>query len=179
VGVELTDEELLRAHITGDRSAFRLLFARYSRRIFAILSRSGFSATDAEDIVQKTFLQVHQSRRDFDPGRSFRPWLWTIAYNLMRSTHRGNVRVRARERRAEGMTERAHPGPDAGHTVRSAIARLSLDHQEVVLLHWYEGLTFPEIAHVLDASESAVRVRAHRAYQRLRELLVEPRESEN
>jgi DNA-directed RNA polymerase specialized sigma24 family protein len=43
-----------------------------------------------------------------------------------------------------------------------------------VLLHWYEGLSFPEIARILRASESAVKVRAHRAYQRLREFLAGP-----
>ena len=172
-----TDEALLLAHIAGDAQAFRELFSRYARRMFAIMTRHGLSEADAQDIVQRTFLQVHQARRDFKPELSFRPWLWTIAYNLMRGSHRGATRARARELRLAGATAPGELAPlshEEQQSVRLAIARLSLQQQEVVLLHWYEGLSFSEIARVVRASESAVKVRAHRAYQQLRELLGEP-----
>jgi RNA polymerase sigma-70 factor (ECF subfamily) len=55
--------------------------------------------------------------------------------------------------------------------VRQALGQLSESQREVVVLHAYEGMTFAEIAEVLGATGVAVRVRAHRAYRRLRELL--------
>ena len=177
VGKDDTDEALLTAHIAGDAHAFRQLFSRYARRMFVVITRHGLSEADAQDVVQRTFLQVHQARRDFKPQLSFRPWLWTIAYNLMRSTHRGDTRARARELRLApaAAPEELAPLPyEEQQSVRLAIASLSLQQQEVVVLHWYEGLSFPEIARVVRASESAVKVRAHRAYQQLRELLDEP-----
>lgn len=177
MGEDDTDEALLQAHVAGDAQAFRQLFTRYARRMFAVMTRHGLCEADAQDVVQRTFLHVHQARRDFRPELSFRPWLWTIAYNLMRSTHRGDTRARARELRlapAAGPGELAPLPYEEQQSVRLAIARLSLQQQEVVLLHWYEGLSFSEIARVVSASESAVKVRAHRAYQQLRELLGEP-----
>ena len=58
--------------------------------------------------------------------------------------------------------------------MRRALEQLSEGQREVVVLHWYEGLSYPEIAQVVGASTSAVKVRAHRAYKTLRKVLEEP-----
>lgn len=55
--------------------------------------------------------------------------------------------------------------------VQRALLQLNDSQREVVVLHWYEGLSFPEIAEMLGATTSAVKVRAHRAYQELRGIL--------
>ncbi len=174
---ESTDEALFAAYLGGDSQAFRQLFSRYARRIFSVMVRRGLGHTDAHDIVQQTFLLLHQARKDFTPGLRVRPWLWTIAFNLSRATQRG--RERAKDRLERLAQERDTDAPsllphEEAYGVRLAISELSAHQQEVVMLHWYEGLTFSEIASVVQASESAVKVRAHRAYQRLRELLDEP-----
>jgi RNA polymerase sigma factor (sigma-70 family) len=167
-----SDETLYLEHIAGDSEAFKALFARYAGRLAAVMKHRGLSDVDAQDLVQQTFLHLHQARHDFKVGLPLRPWLWTIAFNLLRSNRRGHGRL------LQHVERSSRPSQVHGATVaedregvRQAILRLSAKEQEVVLLHWYEGLTFSEIAAVLHATEAAVKVRAHRAYQRLRQLL--------
>jgi RNA polymerase sigma-70 factor (ECF subfamily) len=172
---------LFLAHIAGDKDAFRQLFSRYAVRIFAMLSREGMSRADAHDLVQQTFLLLHQARHDYEPELRVRPWLWTIAFNLLRSQRRGRARAEARlERLVRDRANAPWVSPhEAGYGLRVAISQLSVTQREIVMLHWYAGLSFHEIAAVVQASESAVKVRAHRAYRRLRELLDEaPRRTE-
>lgn len=173
-----SDEALFEAHVRGTPGQFRQLFDRYATRIYAVMRQRGLSEADAQDTVQQTFLRAHQARFDFHQGMQVRPWLWTIAFNLMRDGFR---RQATRQRGARKLEETASVveaqgsdlGPEHKRAVRQAIARLSDAHREVILLHWYEGLSFAEVALVVGASENAVKVRAHRAYGKLRELLSE------
>jgi RNA polymerase sigma factor (sigma-70 family) len=169
-----SDEALFEAHVAGDLRAFRELFSRHAPRIHSVLRQRGLGEADARDVVQQTFLLAHQARRDYSAGLPMRPWLWTIAFNLVRKGYRRHQRAR---RAVESLTSQAAIGLptqaalDDEHALRIAIQQLSSIQQEVILLHWYEGLSFREIAAIVHASESAVKVRAHRAYQRLREIL--------
>ncbi len=179
-GGEPSDESLLAAHIAGAAGAFRTLFDRHAPRVFGALRRRGLSEADAKDVVQQTFLLVHQARKDFRSELKVRPWLWTIAFNTMRMQYRSRMRSEERAQRWALQRELAQPllPVEDRKSVQKAIEHLSAAHQEVVLLHWYEGLSFAEVATIVAASESAVKVRAHRAYRRLRELL-EPAEPPN
>src|SRR3954471_5926534 len=89
---ERTDEELLAAYRTGDRSSFNALVERYQRELFHFLVRFLGDRAAAEDIFQEPFLQVHQSADQFDPTRRFRPWLFTIAANKGRDLIRSQAR---------------------------------------------------------------------------------------
>jgi RNA polymerase sigma factor (sigma-70 family) len=176
---EPSDEQLFTAHVVGEPGAFERLFLRHAVRIYAMMRRRGLSHADSQDLVQLTFLATHQARHDFRSGSAFLPWLWTIAYNLLRGAYRNQGRVARQTERARSGDLLHLPAPDeAGRGVRQAIARLTSNQQEVIVLHWYEGLSFQEIGQVLCASESAVKVRAHRAYEKLRELLHEPLDRE-
>lgn len=163
----------------GDEAAFRALFERYAGRLEAFFSR-GLGPRGREgalDLVQKTFLHVHRARRDYDQERPFKPWIYTIALNVRREE--GRRFMRSRE-----VPVDPQDGPEIGveaavssasdRLVRRALGELSDSQREVVLLHWFEGLSFPEIAELLGATVSAVKVRAHRAYGELRRLLGEP-----
>jgi RNA polymerase sigma-70 factor (ECF subfamily) len=177
---EPSDEQLFAAHVAGEPGAFERLFSRHAARIYGMMRQRGLSHADSQDLVQQTFLAAHQARHDFRSGSALRPWLWTIAYNLLRGAYRNEGRVARQTERAQSGKPRHLPAPDeAGRGVRQAIARLSPNQREVIVLHWYEGLSFQEIGQVLCASESAVKVRAHRAYEQLRELLHEPLDTEH
>jgi RNA polymerase sigma-70 factor (ECF subfamily) len=178
-----SDESLFAAHVAGENGAFESLFARHASRIYRIMRQRGLSHADSQDLVPQTFLAAHQARRDFRAGSPRLPWLWTIAYNLLRRAHRRHDLDTQAERVGSGapspmVAAYAIPPDEARRGVRQAIARLSPSQREVIVLHWYEGLTFQEIGRVLCASESAVKVRAHRGYERLREILHEPVDTE-
>lgn len=158
----------------GDRQAFEALFMRYSNRLQGVFMRALGNPDTSRDLVQQTFLQVHRARKDFDLNRQFRPWLYTIAMNLRREY------FRKRGRRPETQYDPiAHGEPSVGsdatttteRLVRRALQQLPDNQREVIVLHWYEQLSFAEIAEMVGASLSAVKVRAHRGYKRLKTLL--------
>jgi RNA polymerase sigma factor (sigma-70 family) len=176
-----SDEELMAAYVAGDRAAFKLLFDRYAGLLFAMSKRRLGSDDDARDVVQQTLLQLHRARNDFRPGARLRPWLFTIAMNLVREQYR--KRKRRREQSLEN-TSTLPPEPSANHEaesddehkarsarIRAALATLPPQQREVIELHWFEESPYDEIARIVGASVAAVRVRAHRGYERLREIL--------
>lgn len=170
-----TDEELMLRYVhRGDREAFEALFARYADRLYGWFRRSVPDDQVAADLVQQTFLHFHRARADFRQGSPVRPWLFTIALNVRREHFRR--RARKPETSLDPVVHgEPSVGTDASTTeerlLRRALAELPDASREVILLHWYEGLSFKEIAHLLGSTQSAVKVRAHRAYKALRELL--------
>ncbi|MBX3276231.1 MAG: RNA polymerase sigma factor [Sandaracinaceae bacterium] len=180
---EPSDEELMAAYVGGDPAAFRALFARYAPILLRLTIRHLRSEELAREVVQQTFFQMHAARRDFDADKKLRPWLFTIAMNLVR----GHFRQRKRRPEAplEAVSEPAGERDDTEaplerrqriERVRAAIAALPDGQREVIVLHWFEERPFAEVAAILGSTEGAVRVRAHRAYRRLEELLDEERE---
>ncbi len=176
-----SDEELMAAYVAGDAGAFRMLFDRYAAVIYRLVRRRVGSDDEARDVVQQTLLHMHRARNDFRSDSRLRPWLFTIAMNLVREHHRR--RGRRREHAVEPhVLAAAAPGDAAGVSaeqlervarVRAALATLPDQQREVIELHWFEQSPYEEIAQVVGASVAAVRVRAHRGYERLRKILPE------
>ena len=173
-----TDEELMDAYLEGDEGAFEELFDRYASRLTSLMMRHIDDSGRARELVQQTFLQFHRARHDFDRGAEVRPWLYTIALNLRRDY------LRAEGRRSEyptetfddrGESDRRVESMADRQLVRMALAKLTETLRSVVELHWFEELTFAEIADTLDISRSAAKVRAHRAYKQMREFIEETR----
>ena len=176
-----SDEHLMAAYVAGDAAAFRTLFDRYAPVLYRLVRRRLGSDDEARDTVQQTLLHVHRARNDFRPDSRLRPWLFTIAMNRGREHHRR--RGRRREQAAEPETlAAAAPLDGAAATaeqheraarVRTALASLPEQQREVIELHWFEESPYEEIAPIVGASVAAVRVRAHRGYERLRKILSE------
>lgn len=164
------------AYADGDSAAFRELFERYSSRLLGLMMRGMASTRDAQDLVQRTFLQLHRARHDFRPGARLRPWLMTIALNVKRQYLRTSRRRPEAPLELDGRSDPAvapHDPELAERTrlLRQTLAELPAKQREVIELHWLEGIPMLEVAEIVGASRSAVKVRAHRGYARLRELL--------
>lgn len=166
------DELLMERFLGGDASAFEALFVRHAARVHAYLRRM-VGPTTAEDLTQVTFLSVVRSRDRFVRGARFRPWLYAIASNAARDQLR---RARFEQPTDTGelpetAAEDVLPDPALEKAVQGALAQLPVQQREAILLHRFQGFSFGEIAEALGLSESAVKVRAHRGYVRLRALL--------
>jgi len=172
---EPADEVLMDRYVRqGDRRAFEDLYRRYSGRLYGLFMRSVHDEAAARDLVQKTFLHFHRARRDYQQGRPLRPWIYTIALNLRREHFRRRARKpeTSYDPVAHGeLTTQPAATTATDRLVRRALAALPDNQREVILLHWYEDMPFAEIAQVVGASVSAVKVRAHRGYERLRAML--------
>jgi RNA polymerase sigma-70 factor (ECF subfamily) len=168
-----SDEGLMAAYVRGDVGAFRQLFDRYAPLLLRLLSRDLADAGWSQDLVQQTFLRLHRARFDYRPESNLRPFLVTIALNLKREHLRASRRrpltplhdepPSAARAADEALAERR-----SARVIAEAVGALPAAQREVITLHWFEGLTFPEIAEILGTTTVAARVRAHRGYERLR-----------
>ena len=173
---DAADELLMAAYRGGDQAAFRKLFDRFAPRILGAALRRGLSPADANDAVQQTFVHVHQSRKEFKSGALVRPWIYTIAFNVMRDYGRRLSSQKRLMERFKVESEVASAGstsePEGQRSVlQSALNLLSPAQREVLVLHYFEDMSFGDIARMIGRREGAVRVRAHRGYEKLRSLL--------
>jgi RNA polymerase sigma-70 factor (ECF subfamily) len=170
------DDALMERFCRGDEDAFDILYARYAPQVLAFLTRMVRDAALAEDLLQVTFLSVVRARGRYQPGTAVRAWVYAIAGNA------GRDALRRRRARREDMSEAAShvegvapaaetADPGAARAVQDALMRLPVDQREAVVLHKMHELSFDEIATALGITVSAAKVRAHRGYHRLRELL--------
>ncbi|MEM0982945.1 MAG: RNA polymerase sigma factor [Planctomycetota bacterium] len=175
-----TDERLLADYRTGDRAALETLFARYHDDLVRFLYRLVGDRAGADDVLQETFLQVHLSADSFDTSRRFRPWLFTIAANKGRDLLRKRGRRRTLDLSApvgsDGETtfidlmEIDIPLPDDRMTVsdqsklvQKAIDRMSPTLREILLLAYFQRLSYAQIADDLGVPLGTVKSRLHAA----------------
>lgn len=187
----LSDEQLLLNYRqSGDRQLFNQLVARYERELFSYLRRYLGDAEMAEDAFQAAFLQVHLKSDQFEPGRKFRPWLYTIATNQAIDAQRRNRRHKmvSLDRVGPGdsgesagklanLLEGNSPDPLAELTsaeqrswVQETIEELPETMQSVIHLVYYQGLKYREAAEALDVPVGTVKSRLHSAILKLNEL---------
>jgi RNA polymerase sigma-70 factor (ECF subfamily) len=172
-----TDEELMARYADGDRRSFEQIFARWAPRLHGFLFRVSGVSADADDLLQATFLKVHRARKSFRPEMRLRPWLFSIAARVRIDEARRRVRHPSGAD-LEQAEQIAAPGEE-DPTVRSersvavlaALAQLRDSQREVIHLHRFEQMSFAEIAALLGTSEGAVKLRAFRGYEKLREVL--------
>ncbi|MBL8953944.1 MAG: RNA polymerase sigma factor [Myxococcaceae bacterium] len=170
-----SDEELMLRFCSGDESAFDALFERHAVAVHGFISRIVRDSDLANDLLQVTFLSVVRARNRFQPGALVKPWLFTIAGNaardLLRHDKRAMGSVEERRQSRERSLEVAFPDPGLRRLLSNALAALSADQREAVLLHKVEGWSFSEIAAAAGITETAARIRAHRGYEKLRQIL--------
>jgi RNA polymerase sigma-70 factor (ECF subfamily) len=167
-----SDEALMMRFQRGDRAAFDELFRRYAAPLTSFLTRLTGSAAAAEDAVQLTFLSVIRSRDQFLDGSRVKPWLYAIASNAARDRHRRTRReTPVVEDVVEAGLDAVHGDAGLRRRLLEALQQLPEPQREAVILHRLEGWSFAEIADAVGASETAVKVRAFRGTQVLREAL--------
>jgi RNA polymerase sigma-70 factor (ECF subfamily) len=170
------DDALVRAAQQGDRAAFGLLYARYSRMVHGILlARVPFS--DVDDLVQDVFVQALPRLKTLREISRFPGWLASIARNRATDFHR---RAKPSEEFDEdfAQTEQAAPATRhsshssaEAHAVLDAIRSLPDAYREPLILRLVEGMTGPEIAARTGLTHGSVRVNLHRGMLQLREIL--------
>ncbi|SFF94682.1 RNA polymerase, sigma-24 subunit, RpoE [Duganella sp. CF458] len=179
------DRELVERARAGERAAFDLLVARYQRRLLRLVLRLLRDPAEAEDVVQETFLKAYRALPRFRGEAAFYTWLYRIALNGAR-----NAILRRRQRSApQGVapSQLVAPVPEIGTpesmllskqvmlAIDAALEALPLELRSAIVLREIEGLSYEEIAQIMECPLGTVRSRIFRAREaiarRLRPLL--------
>jgi len=184
-----SDEDLLAQFRRGHSEAFGALVRRYERELYGYLRRYLGDPTLAEDVFQNTFLQLYKKVHQYEAGRPVRPWLYTIATHQAIDSLRRNARHQSvsldqnREELPNGevhslvdLLETHGPGPleqaegeERRESIRASVDQLPDLFRQVVVLAYYQGLKYREIADVLDIPVGTVKSRLHAALAKLQE----------
>ncbi|MBI4617365.1 MAG: sigma-70 family RNA polymerase sigma factor [Planctomycetes bacterium] len=178
------DVDLLRRFVAGERSAFDSLVDLYHLRIYRFLWRMVGDRARAEELTQDTFVRAFRAAQSFKARFRFSTWLYAIARNCARSElKRRRSRWSAGEREpVEGLPDggraAARPGPDrqaemreVTGVVRRAVDALPDDHRTALVLTFYEGLSYEEVAEVLGRPRGTIKSWVFRAKRQLARML--------
>jgi len=179
------DRELVERARAGERAAFDQLVARYQRRLLRLVLRLLRDPAEAEDVVQETFLKAYRALPRFRGEAAFYTWLYRIALNGAR-----NAILRRRQRSGPhgvAPSQLPAPVPEIGtpesmllskqvvQAIDAALEALPLELRTAVVLREIEGLSYEEIAQIMECPLGTVRSRIFRAREaiarRLRPLL--------
>ena len=178
-------EDLMGRYCDGDAAAFHALYALVAGKILAYLVGLTTDRATAEDLLQLTFLKLHQARGGYVRGANPVPWIYTIAHRTFLDEARRRKRSRTRLT-SEGVapdtssadldgtaTEARSDEPDteAAGAAMAALSKLPERQREALLLTKIHGRSLAEAAAITGTTPGAIKLRAHRAYVTLRGLL--------
>jgi RNA polymerase sigma-70 factor (ECF subfamily) len=165
-----SDDDCVTLAQQGDRAAFSTLVSRYQDRIYRFVLRLTRSQDDALDLTQETFLHAYQGLAAWRPDAAFSTWLFRIARNLAFDGLRRSQRVEFVALEEDFDMADDAPTPDMRletvqryRQLEAALARLPVEHREILLLREIEAMSYEEIAAVLELNPGTVKSRIARA----------------
>ncbi len=166
--------------IKGDQAAYHTLYERYASGVYRLCFSLVLDEADAEDVTQESFVYAFRNLKKYDPRKAaFKTWLYTIAVSRCRNLYR------RRSLSLVGLSQILFdvPAPEseapeacaarkaAAEAITEALARLSPQLREAVVLRYGHGLTYREIAEVMDCPPKTAESRVRVAQEQLRHLL--------
>ena len=179
-------EFLMAAYQQGDRAAAEALIERLSPQLHRFFLAQVVSRRYADDLLQETWLRIHQARRTYRPGEPALPWIYAIARHVRVDSYRKVRRTESREQQVDVLPETPAPAAGAsqsGPDLDALLRVLPESQREVVVMLKISDMTLEEVARATSSSVGSVKQKAHRAYEKLREVLSDmgfgnrPRES--
>lgn len=163
----------------ADAAATAALIDQVSPLLFRFfLFRSG-SADEAADLLQEMWLRVHRARHTYRPGEPVLPWLYGIARHVQIDGFRRRRRIRFHEQALEGFSEipaRTKGEQEELPSFETIVAGLPESQREVVTMLKVTGMSLQEVALATASTVGSVKQKAHRAYEKLRQILSTPAE---
>ncbi len=163
------------AYVAGSSTAFDELYSQLAPKVFGYLLRLTQNRHRAEDLLQITFAKIHRARASYLSGAPLTPWVLAIA----RRAFLDEVRAHSRREQltSDGQLPDVHPHSSSGNerddVLEWALKQLPTNYREAITLTKLLGLSMVEAGSVLGTTPTAVKLRVHRGYQALRQLLKE------
>ena len=175
--VEQSDENLIKAIVTGSQDAMRTLYARHHAHIYHFIIRLGCDADRAEDVLSEVFLTVWRQAATFEGRSQVSTWMMSIARFKALTVVSRRREPQLDEELMEMVADDADtPEQTVLHNdrraqLRSCIAQMSPDHREVIDLVYYHDKSVEEVAEILNIAKNTVKTRMFYARKRLARLL--------
>lgn len=184
------DQTLVEAAASGDHRAFETLVSKYERRVFAVALQLTRNGDLAQELTQEVFVRAWKALPRFQGGASFYTWIYRILKNLNIDRHRRNKRRASSEfnddvgwrvsevgvghtaRQEVDGVEHTHRG-EMHKVLHQALAELSENHREILVLREVQDLSYEEIAEAMEIPKGTVMSRLFHARRKLKEQVVE------
>lgn len=162
----------------GDLDAFNSLITRYRNPVIQTLCRITGVYDDAEDLAQEVFLRLYRARKTYKVNAKFTTWLFRIVRNIASNAVRDRSRRRKIQVLSDGLDKIAdnmisastQPGPeeivsgrDLQERLKKALMLLSFSQRTAIVLSRLEGMSYAEVADIMENSEGAVKMLVSRA----------------
>jgi RNA polymerase sigma-70 factor (ECF subfamily) len=176
----LSDQELMRIVQAGDYSPASEIYDRYSGRIYNFAFRFLRNAEAAEDAVQEVFVKMLKHANQFHGDAKLSTWLFSITANWCRDyLRKADNKSKESDDVLVSLPAPSELAPDRNlerreneQRVQRALASLTPEQREAILLSRYQGLSYAEIAQIAGCSEGAVKTRVFRAMETLKKTLM-------
>ncbi len=178
----VSDEQLIAKFQLGDLQAYDILVRRYKDQLLNFVYRFVGNRTDAEDIVQETFLRVYKNKHMYKEIAKFSTWVYTIAGNLAKTELRRRKRHKIFSVSNFVNEEKDYDIPDQDHSpekkvdsaiqegiIQKAIEKLPAKFKEVIILRDIQGFAYEEISQILNIPLGTVKSRVNRGRLKLQE----------
>lgn len=171
-------EALMVRYQRGDFGAATDLIGSTSPLLHRFFLAQSHSRTDADDLLQETWLRIHKVRHTYRPGEPALPWFYAIARHVRVDHYRKWVRNAFGERRIEAMSTEAasiQQQFDQADRFDALLAQLPESQREVIAMLKVAGMSLEEVARATSSSVGSVKQKVHRAYKKLRKTMSTPR----
>jgi len=176
---QIDEGEIIGRVLGGDREAFAVLVDAYKGPVFSLAFRMTGSTQDADDLTQESFLRAFQSLGRFRAGERFFPWLYTVSLNVIRN-HLRKAKALPEGAAGNAVPETSDPSGDAayaaigrerGRRLQGYLLRMPVPVREALILRFYEGLSFEDIASVTGDKLSSAKMKVYRGLKKIRVMM--------
>jgi RNA polymerase sigma-70 factor (ECF subfamily) len=171
-----TDEELISILAKGSSAPFNELYHRYGQKMFSYFFRMLWKNKElSEDLTQELFIKVMRHAEQFEQGKSFATWLYSIAHNMCKNEYRKEeVKLKYKHTKREAEPAFHDKNIDLRkfrEAVHDCIDELTEEKRTLYILRFQEQLTIPDISRILEIPEGTVKSRLFYLLKEMKEKL--------
>lgn len=168
----MSDEMIMEAVKNGDLQKASLLFERYHKRLFNFLAQMTMDRSIAEDLAQNVFLRLLKYRNSYRDGAKFQSWIYQMARNVFadhyQESKNKNPLIKM-EMLPDKIDEDEQDIGQQERVLHLSLQRLPNDQREILVLTRFQHMKYEEVAEMMDTTVANIKVKVHRAINKLRE----------
>jgi RNA polymerase sigma-70 factor, ECF subfamily len=167
-------DTLMACYQAGDSAAVTALVEAVAPQLHRFFTAQSANRSDADDLLQETWLRIHRVRHTYRPGEPVLPWFYAIARRVRIDHYRRASRTTARERPLEegSYLSATQPRDDTrADDLETLLAPLSDSQRDIIRMLKVNGMSLEEVARATSCSVGSVKQKVHRAYRKLRDTM--------